>query len=277
MISTLQNESFAVYNVSRLGNTDTLNRIAILEFKNAHLVNFYINEVGNNDEDSILKQEDILYDINEILERVDYFVCNRSGTHRGLLNGTYRRLGMTPPRCNYFGVTEAETVFERFEKKINTEKVKLTYKEENFDGEMPKAYNTLYRLELLMDSIGIYSLEQIVNFMKERAEQKTASFFRSQIGDNPDNLNFHEVSSDASLNGLTVMVTGNFEKFPNRKDLEALILQKGGRLVTSISKKINIVFVGQEAGPSKLKKIEELQSVGVDIKMIKEDDIEKFL
>jgi DNA polymerase III subunit epsilon len=46
----------------------------------------------------------------------------------------------------------------------------------------------------------------------------------------------------------------------------------GADIDTGVNKRTNFVIVGQGAGPSKLKKIDELNDSGSNIKIIKEDE-----
>jgi NAD-dependent DNA ligase len=54
-----------------------------------------------------------------------------------------------------------------------------------------------------------------------------------------------------------VLITGKFEKFDDRDEMSALIKSVGGLNKSSISKSLDYVIVGSEAGPAKLKVIEE--------------------
>ncbi|MBK7084628.1 MAG: BRCT domain-containing protein [Flavobacteriales bacterium] len=51
----------------------------------------------------------------------------------------------------------------------------------------------------------------------------------------------------------------------------------GADINTSISKKTQIVVIGDGAGPSKLRKIEKLQDQGVDIRIIYEEEFLQIL
>ncbi|MGL4631017.1 MAG: NAD-dependent DNA ligase LigA [Leadbetterella sp.] len=65
-----------------------------------------------------------------------------------------------------------------------------------------------------------------------------------------------EVLGD-SLGGKSILYTGTFASF-SREELENLIAAHGGNLVSSVSKKLDFLIVGDGAGPSKLKKAEDL-------------------
>ena len=56
-----------------------------------------------------------------------------------------------------------------------------------------------------------------------------------------------------------------------------LLRKYGADINTSISRKINIVVMGSGAGPSKMKKIQELQAAGYDIRVIHETEFLQIL
>lgn len=69
------------------------------------------------------------------------------------------------------------------------------------------------------------------------------------------------------------VITGLFDAFPNRDELGRKLQSLGADINTSISKKTNIVVVGNGAGPSKLRKIEELRANGTEIRVIYEPEL----
>ncbi len=73
------------------------------------------------------------------------------------------------------------------------------------------------------------------------------------------------------------VVTGTFCAYPNRNELGKILQSLGADMNTSISPKTNIVVIGDGAGPSKLKKIEDLRASGVDIRIIYEPELVEIL
>lgn len=73
------------------------------------------------------------------------------------------------------------------------------------------------------------------------------------------------------------VITGIFTAYPNRDELGKILQSLGADINTSISKKTNIVVVGNGAGPSKLKKIEALRADGFDIRVIYEPELISIL
>lgn len=73
------------------------------------------------------------------------------------------------------------------------------------------------------------------------------------------------------LSGLSIIISGTFEKY-SRDELKEMIEKNGGKNVGSISKKTNYLIAGENMGPSKLEKANQL-----GISIISEDDFLKML
>lgn len=69
-----------------------------------------------------------------------------------------------------------------------------------------------------------------------------------------------------TLAGKTFLYTGTFANF-SREELEARIAANGGKLLSGVSKKLNYLIVGENAGPSKVEKAQKL-----NVSMISEDE-----
>ncbi|SOD83106.1 NAD-dependent DNA ligase LigA [Spirosoma fluviale] len=74
-----------------------------------------------------------------------------------------------------------------------------------------------------------------------------------------------------TLTGKTFLYTGTFANF-SREELESRIEANGGRLLSGISKKLNYLIVGENAGPSKVEKAKKL-----NVPMIGEDEFMAML
>lgn len=59
-----------------------------------------------------------------------------------------------------------------------------------------------------------------------------------------------------------VVRTGTFESFPNRSDLDEVLCECGAAVQNGLSSKTDILIVGTDAGPSKIKKANELLAKG---------------
>jgi DNA ligase (NAD+) len=73
------------------------------------------------------------------------------------------------------------------------------------------------------------------------------------------------------LTGKTFVISGVFEKF-NREDLKELIESNGGKILSSISAKLNYLVAGDNMGPAKLEKAKKL-----NIPLISADDLVEML
>ncbi|MBQ7103874.1 MAG: NAD-dependent DNA ligase LigA, partial [Anaerotignum sp.] len=81
-------------------------------------------------------------------------------------------------------------------------------------------------------------------------------------------------TGESPLNGLTFVVTGDLNHFANRKELQALIEQGGGKVTGSVTKKTNFLINNDvHSASSKNKKAAEL---GIPI-LSEEDFMERFL
>ena len=74
-----------------------------------------------------------------------------------------------------------------------------------------------------------------------------------------------------SLAGKTFLYTGSFQNF-SREQLETEIVANGGKLLSGVTKKLNYLIVGENAGPSKVNKAETL-----GVQMIGEDEFTAML
>jgi len=77
--------------------------------------------------------------------------------------------------------------------------------------------------------------------------------------------------------GKSVVITGVFDKYPLREELAETLWGYGSIIRSGISRKTDIVVVGDDAGPIKLKKIEELVSLGCDIQVIEKEELYSIL
>lgn len=90
--------------------------------------------------------------------------------------------------------------------------------------------------------------------------------------------------SEQKLKGLTVVVTGELKKYL-RSEIMALIEQHGGKVASSVSKKVNLVIVGIQISSNvdgsglsrKEQKAKELKSLGHAIHIIDEPTFDKIL
>ena len=80
----------------------------------------------------------------------------------------------------------------------------------------------------------------------------------------------------AKLAGKVCIMTGVFEKL-DRDVFKDMVVANGGTICSSITKKCNVVLMGEGAGPSKVQKIKELQAAGQRIDVYTPETLGKFL
>ena len=135
-----------------------------------------------------------------------------------------------------------------------------------------------------IDNIGKASLEELtgVDEIGIKIAQSIREFFDNQeniiIIDKLKSVGIQfeiEESKSSSisnkLEGLIFVVSGVFEKF-SRDDLKKAIEDNGGKVGSSISSKTNYVIAGENMGPAKLEKANQL-----NIEIISEIEFEKMI
>lgn len=79
-------------------------------------------------------------------------------------------------------------------------------------------------------------------------------------------------NKDSIFYNATIVITGDFEKFPNRNELAAKLQSLGARITSSVTRKTTHLLVGEGAGPRKLERVRELQDDGYEIVMLREHE-----
>ncbi|MBD0368620.1 MAG: DNA ligase (NAD(+)) LigA, partial [Flavisolibacter sp.] len=78
-------------------------------------------------------------------------------------------------------------------------------------------------------------------------------------------------TNGGNLDGLTFLFTGALNQL-KRSEAEELVEQNGGKIVSSVSSKLNYLVIGEDAG-SKLEKAKKIAS----IKIISEEEFMKMI
>ena len=117
---------------------------------------------------------------------------------------------------------------------------------------------------ILVDEIGEKIAQSVIEFF-ENPENRIAVERLKNVG---VQFELKESNSQVSnkLEGKTFVVSGVFELF-SRDDLKKAIEDNGGKVGSSISAKTNYVIAGENMGPAKLEKANQL-----GIKLISEND-----
>ncbi len=127
-----------------------------------------------------------------------------------------------------------------------------------------KIANSSFESLVAVDEIGEKIAGSITEYFSKPDNKKLIERLKKH------GLNFEisedEINKDEVLNGLSIVISGSFEKH-SREELKELIEKYGGKNVSSISKKTNYLLAGKNIGPSKLSKVQKLH-----IPIISEDE-----
>ena len=119
-----------------------------------------------------------------------------------------------------------------------------------------------------LDGIGETQIFSIKNFFNKNKNVEIVQRLITKL----NIQNFKETNIKGKLNNTNVMFTGGFEKI-SRSEAKTLTENLGGKVLGSVSKKLNILVVGNSK-PTK-KKIEKAKEL--KIKIYSENEWYKFL
>ena len=143
---------------------------------------------------------------------------------------------------------------------------KLTAHFKDIDSLMNASFDELTSV----DEIGERIAESLIEYFNEPRHREQIEALKLQ------GLQFETSGSTLVLNsdkleGKSFIISGVFEKY-SRDELKELIETNGGKLLSSISPKLNYLVAGDNMGPSKLEKAQKLQ-----IPIISEEDLISML
>lgn len=135
-----------------------------------------------------------------------------------------------------------------------------------------------------IDKIAEASLEDLLKAPEvgEKIAQSVYQFFRNEENQleisrlKAAGLQFESTAKEPEklsdvLGNKSFVISGVFERY-EREQLQEIIVQNGGRVVSSVSGKLDYLLAGDNMGPSKREKAEKL-----GVKIISEKDFEKLL
>jgi DNA ligase (NAD+) len=114
---------------------------------------------------------------------------------------------------------------------------------------------TLEELTLVED-IGGKTAQSVVEFFQNEANKESIERLKS-VGVQFELVEAFNPNATDKLAGKTIVVSGVFEKF-SRDDLKKVIEDNGGKNGSSISAKTDYVVAGDNMGPAKLEKANQL-------------------
>lgn len=123
---------------------------------------------------------------------------------------------------------------------------------------------------------------QTIEEVGERIAQSVKNYFENSENQNiierlkKAGLQFsiketEQTQKSTRLSGMSIIISGTFERH-TREELKVIIEQNGGKNVTSISSKTNLLVTGANMGPAKMEKAQKL-----GVKIIDEKDFEQML
>ena len=134
----------------------------------------------------------------------------------------------------------------------------------NLADTVAATYDDLTRIEGIGDVIA----ESFVDYFND--EENLDQFIRlvKEL-----NIIHEEVSTDTSMSGVTICVTGDVYIFPNRRAIKDLVESKGGKLTGSVSRSTDYLVTNDTTSGSRKNKA--AQEYGIPI-LTEQDFIDKF-
>jgi DNA ligase (NAD+) len=152
----------------------------------------------------------------------------------------------------------------RYVGKTVAEKLARHFK--NIDAIMAASFDQLLEAPEIGDKIA----QSVIEFSRMPANKKEIE--RLKKGGLQFQVVEQEIVMDSdNLGGKSFVISGTFEKY-ERDDLKDVILKNGGKVMSSISGKLDYLLAGDNMGPAKKEKAEKL-----GVKIISEQEFEKLL
>ena len=148
----------------------------------------------------------------------------------------------------------------------------IRYVGETVAKKLAKHYKSIVALQkaplmdlILVDEIGEKIAQSVIEFFENQENVKIIERLK-QFGVQLELIEKFNPNATEKLAGKTFVVSGVFEKF-SRDDLKKAIEDNGGKVGSSISAKTDFVIAGDNMGPAKLEKANQLK-----IAIISEND-----
>lgn len=142
---------------------------------------------------------------------------------------------------------------------------KLTEHFETIENLMEADFDSLISVPEIGDRIA----QSVVEFFGSSKHQE--EILRLQSAGLQLALRKQDTGAGTQLQGKTFVISGVFNNY-GRDELKALIKSNGGKVVSSISAKLDFLIAGENMGPSKKSKAEKLNTT-----IISEEDLEKMI
>lgn len=183
-------------------------------------------------------------------------------------------------RLERFGEKSADNVLEGLEKSKNVPFARVLFALGiRYVGET--VAEKLARHFLTIDNLQKANLEELMKVPEvgEKIAQSVVEFFSEENNRllveklKKAGLQFasqHSSTTSSTLAGKSVVVSGVFQK--GRQNIESLVKEHGGKLLSSVSSKVDFLVAGENMGPSKKEKAEKL-----GVRIISEEEFLKMI
>ncbi|NLJ82553.1 MAG: NAD-dependent DNA ligase LigA [Bacteroidales bacterium] len=221
----------------------------------------------------ILVEQNLIHRIDDLYKLTYEDLIGIEKTH--LINDKERIISFREKTVNNIlnGIEQSKQIpFERVLFAIGIRHVgetsakKIVSHFQHIDKLMQATFDELLKVE----DVGEKIAESILSFFQNPNNQEIIKNLRLH------GLQFSISQQDSSIsnifNGLRFVVSGSFETPQRRKEIEDLVEKNGGKLVSSISSKLSFVVAGENMGPAKEQKAQEL-----GIPIISEHDFMKMI
>lgn len=138
----------------------------------------------------------------------------------------------------------------------------------NFNFNIADIVDASYEELVSIEGVGDVIAESFVDYFED--EDKLEEFVRlvKEL-----QIEHEEASTDTSMSGVIICVTGDVHIFPNRRAIKDLVESKGGKLTGSVSRSTDYLITNDRA--SKSRKSKAAQEYGIPI-LTEEQFIEHF-
>lgn len=292
--------NFLAFNIRAGGNThDRICEIALVLVKEGEIIDQYFTELlppPNPLYENDWNQErykdcptlkEAWKEIETYFEEVEYVTAFNLSVHKSNLEKSLAVYGISLPKKQFFcAYNLAKDNLKEVQNPV-FDNVCFALNIDNAQGDtecLSKAIavaNMIPSIESIMNkSIDEYfsnkptKKEAIAGFFQKQANSISSS--DGFVSDFMTNLPFTKPSGSDYFIDKSIVITGEFSRYPSRQELEIFLKEQGAVIRTTISSKTSIVIIGDGAGPSKIQKIIDLVEKGQAIKVISQQDLYDF-
>lgn len=138
----------------------------------------------------------------------------------------------------------------------------------HFNYNLGDVVNATYDELVSIEGIGDVIADSFINYFDDEENLEQFSRLVKELS-----IVQETVSTDTSMNGVTICVTGDVYIFPNRRAIKDLVESKGGKLTGSVSRSTNYLVTNDKTSGSRKNKA--AQEYGIPI-LTEQEFIDKF-